>query len=201
MRLISGSAGGLRLEVPKSVTRPTQERVRGAIFNALADRLSGSRVLDLFAGSGALGLEALSRGASSALMVDSERGACDVIERNLRWTKLVGGTALCADALRVLERLLAQGQRFDLIVADPPYVHAKEDRDWGRELLDQAALQSLMNPGAVLVLEVSWRTRWRDHPQWELLRQRDYGDARLWWLGRAAAAPEIEAAEPDQAAV
>jgi 16S rRNA (guanine966-N2)-methyltransferase len=190
MRLISGSAGGLRLEVPKSVTRPTQERVRGAVFNALADRVPSARVLDLFAGSGALGLEALSRGACSALMVDSERSACAVIERNLNWTKLAGGEVLCLDALRALERLQAQGLQFDLIVADPPYVHEKADRDWGRELLDHPCLQAVMAPGAVLVLEVSRRSRWVAHSAWELLRQRDYGDARLWWLGRAESAAE-----------
>ncbi len=87
MRVIAGSAGGIRLAVPKSGVRPTMDRVKAAIFSSLGDTIIGARVLDLFAGSGALGIEALSRGASSVLFVDQDRQSIDVIERNLAKTK------------------------------------------------------------------------------------------------------------------
>ena len=77
MRLISGSAGGIPLEVPKSVTRPTQDRVRQAVFSMLGEVVPEARVLDLFAGSGAVGLECISRGATSALLIEQDRRACD----------------------------------------------------------------------------------------------------------------------------
>jgi 16S rRNA (guanine966-N2)-methyltransferase len=90
MRVIAGSAGGIRLEVPKRGVRPTMDRVKAAIFSSLGDSVAGARVLDLFAGSGALGIEALSRGASSAVFVEEDRQSAEMIERNLAKTKLKG---------------------------------------------------------------------------------------------------------------
>src|ERR1041384_253924 len=92
MRVIAGSAGGIQLEVPKRGVRPTMDRVRAAIFSSLGDKVIGAHVLDLFAGSGGLGIEALSRGAASAMFVDHDRQAIDVIEQNLQKTKLQGKT-------------------------------------------------------------------------------------------------------------
>src|SRR5207248_3590859 len=91
MRVIAGSAGGIGLEVPKRGVRPTMDRVKGAIFSSLGDAVIGARVLDLFAGSGALGIEALSRGASSAIFVEEEQQSADIIESNIGKTKLTGG--------------------------------------------------------------------------------------------------------------
>src|SRR6266513_483754 len=90
MRVIAGRAGGIRLAVPKRGVRPTMDRVKGAIFSSLGDAVIGAPVLDLFAGSGALGIEALSRGASSAMFVEEDRQSADVIESNLGKTKLTG---------------------------------------------------------------------------------------------------------------
>ena len=88
MRVIAGSAGGIRLAVPKRGVRPTMDRVKAAIFSSLGDSVGGARVLDLFAGSGALGIEALSRGASSAVFVEEDWQSAEIIERNLVKTKL-----------------------------------------------------------------------------------------------------------------
>src|SRR6202162_1618331 len=90
MRVIAGSAGGIRLAVPKRGVRPTMDRVKAAIFSSLGDAVAGARVLDLFAGSGALGIEALSRGASSAVLVEEDRQSSEIIQRNLAKTKLNG---------------------------------------------------------------------------------------------------------------
>src|SRR3979490_2731585 len=90
MRVIAGSAGGIQLSVPKRGVRPTMDRVKAAIFSSLGEEVIGARVLDLFAGSGALGVEALSRGAASALFVEENSAAIAAIERNLTRTKLEG---------------------------------------------------------------------------------------------------------------
>src|SRR5205807_2245782 len=90
MRVIAGSAGGVRLAVPKRGVRPTMDRVKAAIFSSLGDAIVGARVLDLFAGTGALGIEALSRGASSAVFVEESRQSVEVLEKNLTKTKLKG---------------------------------------------------------------------------------------------------------------
>src|SRR5205814_10576112 len=92
MRVIAGIAGGIRLDAPKTGVRPTMDRVKAAIFSSLSDEIIGARVLDLFAGSGALGIEALSRGAASVLFVDQDRRSIDTIERNLRKTHTEGQT-------------------------------------------------------------------------------------------------------------
>src|SRR5262252_8787456 len=90
MRVIAGSAGGIRLAVPKRGVRPTMDRVKAAIFSSLGDAIIGARVLDLFAGSGALGIEALSRGAASVIFVEDDHQSADTIEKNLAKTKLKG---------------------------------------------------------------------------------------------------------------
>ena len=90
MRVIAGSAGGIRLEVPREGVRPTMDRVKAAIFSSLADRIVEARVLDLFAGTGALGIEALSRGAASVLFVEQDRQSIRAIEKNLARAKLQG---------------------------------------------------------------------------------------------------------------
>src|SRR5438045_7520782 len=92
MRVIAGRAGGIRLDAPRHGVRPTMDRVKAAIFSSLGEQVIGARVLDLFAGSGALGIEALSRGASSVLFVDEDRSAVTIIEKNLVKTKLTGRT-------------------------------------------------------------------------------------------------------------
>lgn len=186
MRLISGSAGGIPIEVPKTVTRPTQDRVRQAVFSMLAEVVAGARVLDLFAGSGAFGLECLSRGAASALLVEQDRRACDVIRRNAQKTRLEAAQVRNADAFRALEQLRQEQKVFDLVFADPPYAHRPGDQDLIAELLAHEALPQVVESGAFVVLE-SLDTR-KPLPfsseQWEQLSDRTYGSTRITLLQR-----------------
>lgn len=174
MRVVSGSAGGLRLKAPPSETRPSTDRLREALFSILLHRLEGARVLDLFAGSGALGIEALSRGAASAVFVEQSRQACRVIEENLKSTRLSGDVIS-----REVDRYL-KGSRasFDLIFADPPYAK------WGRtdlagELLNTVELPECLVEGGLLVVEVE---KERDAPEtalWSLVDRRVYGSSAV----------------------
>ncbi|MBQ9964398.1 MAG: 16S rRNA (guanine(966)-N(2))-methyltransferase RsmD [Clostridia bacterium] len=120
MRVITGTAKGCRLETLTGMdTRPTVERVKEGIFSAISFDIEGRRVLDLFAGSGQMGIEALSRGAASCVFVDRNRQAAEVVRRNLRGTKLDGAAqVMCRDAL---EYLRGAAGPFDLVFLDPPY--------------------------------------------------------------------------------
>lgn len=182
MRLISGSAGGIPLDVPKNVTRPTQDRVKQAIFNMLGELVDGARVLDAFAGSGALGLECLSRGATSALLIEQDRGACDVIRKNIMKTRLQGASLRQGDVFKVLPQLAGQ-ERFDLVFADPPYAHQPGEEDLSVKLAAAPALQDLVVSGGSLILECRVT---RGSPSvwepWEVVRDREYGSTRILWL-------------------
>lgn len=173
--------------MPKSLTRPTTDKVRQAIFSMLGATVPDARVLDLFAGSGAMGLEALSRGAASALFVDHQRAACEIIRSNLAKTRLHGGEVRAADVLRLLPELeRAQTGSFDLIFADPPYKHERGDRNWAQDLLDCESLPKLMNAEAALILECSRTTLLRFAAErWMIVREKDYGDTRVMWLKKA----------------
>ena len=120
MRIIAGSRKGARIFAPKGDTRPTGDRVREGAFNLIGP-VDEAAVLDLFAGSGAMGLEALSRGASTAVLVESDRDAQRTIERNLEKLGLKGATILKTDARRALAAEAAAGRRYDLVLVDPPY--------------------------------------------------------------------------------
>jgi 16S rRNA (guanine966-N2)-methyltransferase len=123
VRVIAGSAKGRRLATIRTLAlRPTPDRVREALFNILGVQIDGAALLDLFAGSGAVGLEALSRGARLAMFVEVHAPACRLIEKNLRLCGLYEhATVWCDDVLNVLPTLQKQGQTFDVIFLDPPY--------------------------------------------------------------------------------
>ncbi|MEJ2579042.1 MAG: 16S rRNA (guanine(966)-N(2))-methyltransferase RsmD [Kineosporiaceae bacterium] len=128
-RIIAGTAGGRRLATPRGTgTRPTSDRVREALFSGLDARgaLRGARVLDLYAGSGALGLEAASRGAASVVLVDSSREAAGTARRNVTAVGLPGVTVMHTPVLRYLRRA-AGSAAFDLVLADPPYPLGEDD--------------------------------------------------------------------------
>jgi 16S rRNA (guanine966-N2)-methyltransferase len=184
MRLISGSSGGIPLEVPKSVTRPTQDRVRQAIFNMLGpESVPEAQVLDLFAGSGALGLECLSRGAAGAWFLEQDRAACQVIQRNLAKTRLTAGaTVRQLEVLKGLSQLRASGQRFHLIFADPPYAHHPQDTDFCAQLLAHPDLPGLLEPGGALILESLAQRPMTIPAPWQVLREREYGSTRIHLL-------------------
>jgi 16S rRNA (guanine966-N2)-methyltransferase len=183
MRIISGQAGGIPLRVPEAVTRPTTDKVRQALFSALGELVPEARVLDLFAGSGALGLECLSRGAASCLFIEQHRGASEVIKANLTKARLPNGTIRCADALRAVEDLATTSPAgFDLIFADPPYTHSAKDRDWSQALLQSPHLPKLLAPNGLLILECMAKGDAPLAPHWTLFRDRSYGSTRLLWL-------------------
>jgi 16S rRNA (guanine966-N2)-methyltransferase len=148
MRVIAGQYGGRRLQAPPGeATRPTSDRVREALFSVLGARVEHARVLDLFAGSGALGIEALSRGAAEATFVDNAPAAIRAVRANLA---AIGAEAEVrrADARRFLGSASAAGREYDLVFLDPPYRLA---RRLGGELA--AALPAVLAPGATVVAE------------------------------------------------
>jgi 16S rRNA (guanine966-N2)-methyltransferase len=121
LRIIAGEKRGARIFAPKGHdTRPTADRAREAAFNLIGP-VEGAAVLDLFAGTGAYGLEALSRGAATAVFAESDQAACAAIRQNLEKLALPGATVLCRDAVQVLSEEAAAGRRYDLVLADPPY--------------------------------------------------------------------------------
>lgn len=180
MRIVAGKFGGLRLDTPRGLNiRPTADRVREALFSILASRVPGSRVLDLFAGTGALGLEALSRGAAGAVFVDQNAEAVRIIRTNIRRLGVdAQAEVLQGNVVQVLRRLAGRGFCFDLLFMDPPY---------GRGLIETTLphLGVLAEAGALLIAE---------HPakefppessaQWRRIDTRFYGDTALSFYSR-----------------
>jgi 16S rRNA (guanine966-N2)-methyltransferase len=172
MRIIAGSRKGARLFAPRgSAVRPTGDRVREAIFN-LVGPVDGAEVLDLYAGSGAMGLEALSRGAARVTFVESEADAARTILRNLDKLRLEGATVLREDAARRLASDAAGGRRYDLVLIDPPY-------DLASRLAGPLAerLPGVLAENAVVVTE-SDKRKPLELPL-PLARERTYGDVRI----------------------
>lgn len=182
-RIVSGVAGGRRLLTPDGpATRPTTDRVREALFSRLDHFgvLQGARVLDLYAGSGGLGLEAASRGARAVLLVERDSRVAGVARRNVAAVGLPGVTVRAeAVELVLLERCDVPGDAFDLVLADPPY-----DLEDGplADVLALLALRGWLAPRALVVLERSARS---PEPVWPPLLQRvderRYGETRLWF--------------------
>jgi 16S rRNA (guanine(966)-N(2))-methyltransferase RsmD len=170
-------AGGRRLTVPPRGTRPTTDRVREALFNVLAVRrgFDGLRVLDLFAGSGALGLEALSRGAASVLFVDSDRRAAEVIGRNIDVVALPGATVRRGTVATVLAA--GTPTPVDLVLADPPYEVAADEVD---HMLADLGVHGWVDAGSVVVVERPFSSPALTWPQgWTVWPSRRYGDTRV----------------------
>jgi len=186
-RIIAGFAGSLRLDVPKTGTRPTSDRVREAVFSALEalDALEGASVLDLYAGSGALALEAISRGASSAVCVEHNQNAARVAASNVK--KIVDATnGLGSERIRVVTRkvesfLSGAGEEFDLVFIDPPYEHSQNAL-----AATLAAVVNYTTAGAVIVVERSSRS---PEPIWPSqiapLRHKRFGETVIWFAERA----------------
>ena len=197
-RIIAGRAGGARLDVPSAGTRPTSDRVRESLFGSLdsADAIDGARVLDLYAGSGALGLESLSRGAQSVELVEQNRAAAAVIRRNAATVSRAGGLpAARVHESAVRPYLQRATGTFDLVFTDPPY-------DLGDEAMneDLKALAPLLSAHAVVVIERAKRSAAPDLAAagLELFREKNYGDTTLWWASPLTA-PDSYVAEDDAA--
>ena len=187
MRVIAGSAGGVRLAVPKHGVRPTMDRVKAAIFSSLGNAIIGARVLDLFAGSGALGIEALSRGASSVLFVEEDRQSTEVIEKNLAKTKLEARVRHqdVFDFLGISSGIA----RFQIIFADPPYEKTKSGERFTEKLLANETLPRLLNRDGIFVLEKRPGEALPETKVWRVVRQRTYGTTEVLFLSAINASP------------
>ena len=178
-RIVAGAAKGRRLAVPARGTRPTSERAREALFSSLAALVDvdGARVLDLFAGSGAVGLEALSRGARAVTFVESDRTAFDVLKRNIETVGLDGAQPHRRQAATHL--LGGSDEPFDLVFADPPYAYGQAHL---AALLTALAAPEWLADGAIVVVERSARG---EPPPWpagiEAVQDKRYGEGVLWY--------------------
>ena len=177
MRIIGGTARGRRLKAPRGSTiRPTADRVREALFNILPRDWSGQRVLDLFAGSGSLSLEALSRGAASALLVDESAEAAGLIRSNLQTLGFTDRARIWSQPVsKALNRLADEGAAYDVVFLDPPY-----DDGWVEKTLATISRGAMLGAGGIAVAEHSVRERVEEQ-YGELVRRdrRQYGDTVL----------------------
>ncbi len=174
IRVTTGSAGGLYLKVPPGFTsRPTQDRIKQAIFSSFAAKVPGAHVLDLYAGTGSLGIEALSRGAASATFVESNAAVCATLKENLEYCRLEGNI-VCRDVPAYLAE--GSGPTFDIILADPPYLKGKH------EAVSSGMIRLLagkLNPGGLLVWEHDSRNSWPAQTALKLLKTTRYGETAV----------------------
>ena len=172
MRVIAGSRKGHRIAAPRGVvTRPTSDRVREAVFSIVGP-VEDANVLDLFAGSGAMGIEALSRGAARCVFVESDREACAVVTRNLEKLGLTSAIVVCRDAAQALREEKARAHRYELVLADPPY------EEWERYApAFVETLPGLLEPGALVVVETGAKVE--PDLTLDLVTTRRYGSARI----------------------
>jgi 16S rRNA (guanine966-N2)-methyltransferase len=184
MRVIAGSAGGIRLAVPKRGVRPTMDRVKAAIFSSLGDAIIGARVLDLFAGSGALGIEALSRGASSVIFVEDGRQSAEAIEKNLAKTNLKGRVRH-QDVFDFL-RQRTKAEKFQIIFADPPYAKPHGGESHTETLLNNESLPQLLEPNGIFVLEKRPSETISGLKLWRVIRQKTYGATEILFMSQSA---------------
>jgi 16S rRNA (guanine966-N2)-methyltransferase len=180
MRVIAGSAGGIRLAVPKRGVRPTMDRVKAAIFSSLGDAVVGAHVLDLFAGSGALGIEALSRGASSAVFVEEDPQSVEMIKRNLAKTKLKGRVR----QQNVFDFLphASGAETFEIVFADPPYEKTKHGESYTEKLMTNDALPQLLETDGIFVLEKRPAEILSEMKLWRIIREKTYGATEVLFL-------------------
>lgn len=184
-RIISGFAGSRELKVPKNGTRPTSDRVREAIFSSLEalDVLEGAAVLDLYAGSGALGLEALSRGAARVCLVEKNSAAAQVAKSNAALVCSAGGLADASVQVvsqSVHQYLASASGPWDVVFIDPPYEHSNEEVTEALTLL-----VSRLSRDAEVVVERSSRSGDFDVPSGlELAKSKYYGETTVYWLTR-----------------
>jgi len=165
-RIISGTARSINLEVPKSGTRPVTDRAKSALFSMITDLIPDAEVLDLFAGSGSLGIEALSRGAKHATFIDSEDEAIECIHSNLRKTKLLNSATVIQDTAENF-CLAPNAKKFDIVFLDPPYLSANESQ------LQLTA--NCLKAESVAVLKHSPKFKVEETKELQLIESRKYG--------------------------
>jgi 16S rRNA (guanine966-N2)-methyltransferase len=188
MRIIGGSAAGVILKVPKGFdVRPTPDLVRQAIFNSLGPRVADAAVLEVFAGTGALSLECLSRGAARAVCVEKSSRHAQFIRQNLALGRLPEAALdlRIQDAFAALAQLAAASQKFDLLLADPPYGEKNVNRrstSFAQQLLDNADLPELLRPGALFILGHTKRDTLDFPPVWHESKMLKHGDTVMRFL-------------------
>jgi 16S rRNA (guanine966-N2)-methyltransferase len=188
MRIIGGVAGGMILKAPKGLdVRPTPDLVRQALFNSLAARVEGARVLELFGGTGALSLECLSRGAREALCIELSPKHARVIEQNFASMKLPPDSfrVRVMDVFTALPQLAAAGEQFDLIVADPPYGEknvGKRSESFAQRSIDDENLPRLIAPQGLFVLGHSKRDTLSLPRHWRERKFMKHGDSVMRFL-------------------
>jgi 16S rRNA (guanine966-N2)-methyltransferase len=175
MRIIAGAATGATLKVPSKGTRPMTGRARESLFSIIANRLPEADVLDLFAGSGSLGLEALSRGAATALFVESDRSAAAVVTSNIATVRL-GGSVITAAVAVAIPRLKTT---FDIVFVDPPYA----DEDSAVDSVVRS-LDSIVAAGGLVVVHRQGTTGFTVPEFLTSIDQRHYGDAVITMMER-----------------
>ena len=192
MRIIGGIAAGRLLKVPSGYdVRPTPDLVRQAIFNSLGARVAGARVLDLFSGSGAIGLECLSRGATSVVSVEKANRHATMIRKNLSESGLSseGHSLRIQDVFVAIAQLGGQKEEFELIIADPPFGEKNVGRrstSLSQALLDDETLPTLLAPDGLFVLGHTKRDTLSIPERWTDIKQMKHGDSMMRFLQRAA---------------
>jgi 16S rRNA (guanine966-N2)-methyltransferase len=202
MRIIGGTAGGRNLKVPKGMgVRPTPDLVRQAIFNSLGNRVVDARVLELFGGTGALGLECLSRGARQVVCIEKSAKHAGFIRENARQAGL-GGPAFnirVMDAFDAIRQWGATADRFDLVMADPPYGDknvARRSESFAQRVLDDARLPGLIAPQGLLVLGHARRDAVEVPASWHELKVLKHGDSLFRMLEVSAAVAAASEVSP-----
>ena len=191
MRITGGNAARSILKVPKGLAvRPTADLVKQAVFNSLGGRVVGARVLELFAGTGALSLECLSRGAVSALCVEKSSRHAEVLRQNFQVAGFPPETlqVRIQDVFAAIAQLAATGERFDLILADPPYGEKNVGRrstSFAQQLLDEVNLPELLAAGGLLVLGHTKRDTLSLPDFWHEQKRLKHGDSIMRFLGAA----------------
>lgn len=181
MRIISGSRRGLRLKGPKSnLTRPTEDRLKESLFNILFTIPSDSLVLDLFAGSGSVGLEFLSRGAKKVYFIEKNRGTYRVLLDNIEHCKFKEESiSLNLDYKKALYRLSKEGISFDYIFLDPPY-----DKNYAEEAVEIIIEENLLNPDGLIIIEHENELKNIDNETLKNVDRRDYGGKYISFYSR-----------------
>jgi len=193
MRIISGTSGGKKLRPLRGQSiRPTSDRVKESIFNILGEEVDGKHVLDLFAGTGNLGIESLSRGATRAVFVEKEKSAIDLIKKNLSHCGFDDrGHVITGEVERAIRHLHRKGEVFDFIFMDPPY-----RRGLVQKTLGILQAQPLHHEDSILVIEHDRREPLSESmEEWALLRKRLFGDTVVSFISPSGK-PIFEGTEP-----
>lgn len=180
MRIITGRARGLKLTTPKNYdVRPTADRVKESVFNIIGSKITGAQVLDLFAGTGNLGLECWSRGAEHIVFTDMSRESLRLVQSNIAKCRAEADTeTICGDACQLIDRLYKKGLRFDFIFADPPY-----NKGLVQKVIAALAQSPLLNDGGYLIAEHSSHDELGVlPPQFELVRCGTYGETKISFI-------------------